>query len=85
LPEVVTGRVERAARGVYEAIGCRDLARIDFRVRDGVPYFLEANPLPGLAPVSSDLVIMAEGLGVGHAGLIRRVLKASLVRLGLPG
>lgn len=85
LPEGVTGRVERAAREVYEALGCRDLARVDFRVRDGVPYFLEANPLPGLAPVSSDLVIMADGLGVGHAGLIRRVLKAALARLGLPG
>jgi len=85
LPEGVIGRVERAARRVYEALGCRDLGRIDFRVRDGVPYFLEANPLPGLAPVSSDLVIMAEGLGVGHAGLIRRILKASMARLGLPG
>ena len=37
------------------------MARIDFRVRGGVPYFLEANPLPGLAPDWSDLVILAEG------------------------
>jgi len=34
-------------------------ARIDFRVRDGVPYFLEVNPLPGLNPEDSDLVIMS--------------------------
>ena len=64
-------------------MGCRDLARIDFRVRDGVPYFIEANPLPGLAPVTSDLVILAEGHGIGYADLIRKVLHASLTRVGL--
>ena len=56
-------------------------ARIDFRLRDGVPYFIEANPLPGLAPVTSDLVILARGHGLGHADLIRKVLHtASSVR-----
>ena len=40
----------RRARRVFRALQCRDVARIDFRVRDGVPYFIEANPLPGLAP-----------------------------------
>jgi len=37
---------------------------IDFRLRDGVPYFLEVNPLPGLNPESSDLVIMARLAGL---------------------
>ena len=70
----------RSALAAYQALGCRDLARIDFRVRDGVPYFLEANPLPGLAPVTSDLVILAEGMGLSHADLIRRILDAALAR-----
>ena len=60
------------ARLAFDALGCRDLARIDFRLRDGVPYFIEANPLPGLAPVTSDLVILARGHGLGHADLIRK-------------
>ncbi len=67
----------------YDQLGCRDFARIDFRVRDGVPYFIEANPLPGLAPVTSDLVILAAGYGIGHAELIRRILHAALVAGGL--
>jgi D-alanine-D-alanine ligase len=78
-----SGILELAARNVYEALGCRDFARIDFRVRDGVPYFIEANPLPGLAPVTSDLVILAEGYGIDHSELIRRILHTALQRVGL--
>ena len=83
LPEALDHRLKSLAHLVYVALGCRDVARIDFRLRDGIPYFIEANPLPGLAPVTSDLVILAEGHGLGHAALIRRILDASLVRVGL--
>jgi D-alanine-D-alanine ligase len=85
LPAPVTDRLVKAALAVYETLGCRDVARIDFRVRDGVPFFLEANPLPGLAPDWSDLVLLAKGLGVSHADLIRRILHVSLLRVGLAG
>jgi D-alanine-D-alanine ligase len=85
MPTEVIERVQVAARIAYATLGCRDLARIDFRVRDGVPYFLEANPLPGLAPVSSDLVILAKGFGVTHVELIRRILHAALKRHRLMG
>ncbi len=74
--------VEHATLTAYQALGCRDVARIDFRLRDGVPYFLEANPLPGLNPESSDLVILARAVGVRHDQLIGRILDAALERLG---
>lgn len=76
-------KIEAAALEVFDALDCRDFARIDFRVRDGVPYFIEANPLPGLAPGTSDLVIAAQGYGVGHGDLIRKILDAALLRVGL--
>jgi D-alanine-D-alanine ligase len=82
-PIKLVRRLEHAATCIAEELGCRDLARIDFRVRDGVPYFIEANPLPGLAPVTSDLVILAQGHGIGYADLVRRVLHAALTRVGL--
>ena len=83
LPDGLDHRLKSLAHLVYLALGCRDVARIDFRLRDGIPYFIEANPLPGLAPVTSDLVILAEGHGLSHAALIRRILDAALARVGL--
>ena len=85
----------RLARGViqdiadsslraFEALGCRDFARMDFRISpDGIPYFLEVNPLPGLNPKSGDLPIMAGKVGLTYENLIAAVLDASLQRLGL--
>ena len=83
-PEL-TSRIETSAIQAYLSLGCRDVARIDFRVRDGIPVFLEANPLPGLAPETSDLVILADGYGMTHADLIHRIFDAALDRLGLVG
>jgi D-alanine-D-alanine ligase len=74
--------IERSAGLAYQVLGCRDVARIDFRVRDGVPYFLEANPLPGLNPESSDLVLMGQELAISHDQLIGMILGAALERLG---
>ncbi len=75
-----TRAVADAALAVWNALGCRDLARIDFRLRNHVPYFLEVNPLPGLNPKSSDLVLMARALGLTYSGLIDRILKAAIER-----
>ena len=83
LPEAIGRAIAAAAVAAFEALDCRDFARIDFRVRDGVPYFIEANPLPGLAPGTSDLVIMAERYGIGYGELVRKILKAALARVGL--
>jgi D-alanine-D-alanine ligase len=66
---------------VFEAMGCRDVARIDFRLnRKGTPYFLEINPLPGLNPHSGDLPIMASKMGWTYEALISGILTAALER-----
>jgi D-alanine-D-alanine ligase len=75
--------IESAARTAYRVLGCRDVARIDFRVNDTGVYFLEANPLPGLNPETSDLVILGRLAGWTHARLITAIVGAALDRLGL--
>jgi len=80
LADEIKERIALASLKVFKVLGCRDFARLDFRVSpDGVPYFLEINPLPGLGTYS-DLVIMAQKLGWTHQGLIQAVLEAALKR-----
>lgn len=74
--------VIRAALWSWRALGCRDVARIDFRLRGGVPYFLEANPLPGMSPTSGDLVVLSGLQGLGYPDLVRKILESALQRIG---
>jgi D-alanine-D-alanine ligase len=78
-PEVLA-RVESAALTAFRALGCRDVARIDFRLRGGVPYFIEANPLPGLHPETGDIMLIAKAMGVSHAQLIGQIVAAAMDR-----
>jgi D-alanine-D-alanine ligase len=75
--------VAQAALACWQVLGCRDVARFDFRLRDGVPYYLETNPLPGLSPDSGDLVLLAGQLGISYHDLIARILTAAVDRLNL--
>ncbi len=71
------------ALAAYRALGCRDISRIDFRIRDGVPYFLEANPLPGLNAETGDIVLIARAMNMSHAQLVNTVVDSAVHRLGL--
>ena len=73
--------IERVARGVFSALGCRDVARVDFRMDEGGHvYFLECNPLPGLTPGWSDLVMIANAGGLDYKGLIGEILSSAIRR-----
>ena len=82
-PGTTLKAIEEAALLAYKALGCRDVARIDFRILEEDVFFIEVNPLPGLAPVSSDLVILAQGYGISHGELVRMILRTALKRVGL--
>ncbi|MBF0498752.1 MAG: D-alanine--D-alanine ligase [Candidatus Riflebacteria bacterium] len=76
--------VEQVATEAFIALGCRDFARIDFRfAADGEPCFIEANPLPGLSPIKSDLVLLCRGMDITYHDLIGRILQQAFRRTGL--
>jgi len=73
--------LERAARECFIALGCRDVARVDFRMDEhGKIYFLECNPLPGLTPGWSDLVLIAKAAGIEYNALISEILSGAFRR-----
>ena len=73
--------LERAARECFIALGCRDVARVDFRMDlQGRVYFLECNPLPGLTPGWSDLVLIAKAAGLEYPALISEILSGAIRR-----
>ncbi|GGA68548.1 D-alanine--D-alanine ligase [Pseudoclavibacter endophyticus] len=75
LDEDVATKVAAMARSAYETIGLRDLARVDMIVDDaGEPWFIEADPIPGLTETS------IVPLGIEAAGLDLTAVYADLVR-----
>ncbi len=78
--------LNRLAAEAFRVTGCLDMARIDFRLdatEDWQPTILEINPLPGLSPGISDLVIEAEAAGIGHVELVNLILETALRRYGM--
>jgi D-alanine-D-alanine ligase len=74
------------AAAVFRVTGALDVARVDFRLNineDWKPYILEINPLPGLSPGISDIVIEAAADGVDHTELVNMILETALRRYGL--
>lgn len=73
--------MKNAARTVFDALSCRDLARADFRMDgQGRIYFIEINPLPGFAPGYSDYPMLAQFNGMEYGELVGAVLDAALAR-----
>lgn len=74
--------IEKIARETFWALDCRDVARVDLRMADdGQIYVLEINPLPGLTPDYSDLVLIARAVGMDYDELIAEVMLGGLRRL----
>jgi D-alanine-D-alanine ligase len=78
-----TQLVQDVAKQAHRALGCRDLSRTDIRLRkDGVPFVLEVNPLPGLSPLDSNFPIMTTVAGMSHEALIQRLVEFAMSRYG---
>ena len=75
-------RINRSAMNCFNALGCRDFARIDFIIdKDNTPFVLEANTIPGFTTHS--LLPKAAGrAGISMSELCADILKTALKRQG---
>jgi D-alanine-D-alanine ligase len=69
------------AISAWRALECRDAGRVDLRAdEDGQMYFLEANPLPGLHPLHSDLPILCLMSGISYRELLDWIMQSAMER-----
>jgi D-alanine-D-alanine ligase len=65
----------------YEAVGCRDYARIDIRFdENNTPHVLEVNAFPSLVSDGSSFALMASAAGLSFLTLIEKILDIAIER-----
>ncbi|WNO69405.1 hypothetical protein OG830_39675 [Streptomyces sp. NBC_00121] len=80
LPTEVLDSLARHARTLWDGLGCRSAARIDFMVTsDGQVYALEVNTTPGMSR-ESNYVTGAALCGLSHTDVFRAFLHEVLTR-----
>ena len=73
--------VAALALDAWRILGGVAAGRVDIKMNaKGDPCFIEANPLPGLNPVYSDLAILCELVGLPYHTLIEEIVEHSLNR-----
>jgi D-alanine-D-alanine ligase len=78
LPDELARACADHALSAFAALGCRDYARVDFRVSPaGEAFCLEVNTVPGMTAVS--LVPMAAAAaGIGFGELVEQIVKMAV-------
>jgi D-alanine-D-alanine ligase len=81
LKDVEKKAIENLAVSAFQALECRDYARIDIRMdAQGEPFILEVNAIPNLEPNSSSFALMAKYAGISFEQLIEKILNFALKR-----
>lgn len=76
LSEEVTKHVKDVAVKAFETAGCSGVARVDFMMKDDVPYLLEINTSPGMT-ATSDLPAQAAAMGISYDELVLCILNSA--------
>jgi D-alanine-D-alanine ligase len=73
-------RLKEIALRCYEIIGCRDYARVDFRLtKEGVPYVLEVNPNPDISD-DAGFARSARTYGFTFPQVVGKIVESALER-----
>jgi D-alanine-D-alanine ligase len=69
--------LEDAALKVYEALGCRGLARVDFFLTDHGLVLNEVNTMPGMT-VQSQVPKMFAAVGLSYPDLLDKLIRGAV-------
>ncbi len=73
LEEKELQKIENICKTAYAAIGCRDYARIDIRLKDGHCYVIDVNPNADISPDTST-ILAAEHAGYSYGEFGGRII-----------
>ena len=77
LSKDVSSRVESLAAAAFKAVGCRDYARVDFRLDENLsPYILEVNPNPDISE-DAGLPYIAKAANISYVQLIEKIVHSA--------
>ncbi len=73
---------EVLALETYKLLGCEDGGRADIRMDgNGIPNFIEINPLAGLHPEHSDLPILCNLVGIPYEELMGMIMDSAVKKV----
>ena len=80
-PEILSSCCQMALKA-WKVLECRDGGRIDVRMDgNGIPNFIEVNPLAGLNDITSDLPILARMNGYDYPFIIKTIIDSAKKRM----
>lgn len=80
LDSVLRKKIEKLAIDSYNALECRDYARVDIRIsKRNVPYVIEVNPNPDISP-DSGFVRSAAAFGLSYNKLLYKLADIAMER-----
>lgn len=75
--EDINLKIKESALKCYDIFSCRVYSRVDFIIKDGEPYFLEINTLPGMTKESL-FPKMAKSIGIEFGELLDIIIESSI-------
>ena len=77
IENLISRKIANDALLIYNEIGCRHYARVDFLLSDDNYYFLEINTLPGLT-TNSLFPKSASKIGISYRNLVRKIIELAI-------
>lgn len=78
----IAAACEVVALSAWNVLNCEDGGRIDLRCdSNGIPNFIEVNPLAGMNPAYSDLPMLSRMNGISYDELIQRIMHSAIQKI----
>lgn len=79
ITQKLTKEIQSAALLAHKSLGCLDMSRSDFIVKDGKVYIIELNTIPGMTPVSL-FPEAAKAAGIELPDLLKNIIMSAYHR-----